>query len=118
VPKRQAVRTQSGSDRAHPFSVTAAGRLGYVGRPRAHPCQRIEKAFHRPRAQGCIAVEGRRNRHPATAPMTGGQPVPELPKSSGPAGSAKPATPTPLTRQAPGPVRSTLARAPAWRGRY
>jgi 3-phosphoshikimate 1-carboxyvinyltransferase len=32
---------------------------------------------------------------PATAPITSRQPVPELPKSSGPAGWAKPPTPTP-----------------------
>ena len=52
-----------------------------------------------------IAVIGQ----PATAPITSRQPVPELPKSSGAAGWAKPATPTPLTFQANGPVRSTLA---------
>ena len=46
---------------------------------------------------------------PATAPITSRQPVPELPKSSGAAGWAKPATPTPRTCQANGPVRSTLA---------
>ncbi|MGY4354848.1 hypothetical protein ACVW0J_001341 [Bradyrhizobium sp. i1.7.7] len=46
---------------------------------------------------------------PATAPMTSRQPVPELPKSSGALGSAKPATPTPFTLQAKSPVRSTLA---------
>src|SRR6185312_4740097 len=37
------------------------------------------------------------------------QPVPELPKSSAEAGWAKPATPTPRTCQANGPVRSTFA---------
>ena len=46
---------------------------------------------------------------PATAPITSRQPVPELPKSRGAAGWAKPATPTPRTCQANGPVRSTLA---------
>src|SRR5438270_316402 len=46
---------------------------------------------------------------PATAPITSRQPVPELPKSSGPGGCAKPATPTPSTAQAKSPVRSTLA---------
>ena len=52
-----------------------------------------------------IAVTGQ----PATAPITSRQPVPELPKSSASAGSAKPPTPTPSTVQANGPVRSTLA---------
>src|SRR5690242_18347502 len=52
-----------------------------------------------------VAVTGQ----PATAPITRRQPVPELPKSSGEAGSAKPPTPTPLTFQANGPVRSTFA---------
>src|SRR6185295_1083407 len=42
-------------------------------------------------------------------PITSRHPVPELPKSSGEAGWANPATPTPLTCQANGPVRSTLA---------
>ena len=43
---------------------------------------------------------------PATAPITSRQPVPELPKSSGAAGWAKPATPTPvdLPGKRPGPL--------------
>ena len=52
-----------------------------------------------------IAVIGQ----PATAPITSRQPVPELPKSSGAGGCANPATPTPRTDQANGPVRSTFA---------
>ena len=44
-----------------------------------------------------VAVIGQ----PATAPITRRQPVPELPKSSGPAGAAKPPTPTPSIRQSP-----------------
>src|SRR3954468_21814664 len=46
---------------------------------------------------------------PATAPISRRQPVPELPKSSASCGCRKPPTPTPCTRQAPSPVRSTLA---------
>ena len=46
---------------------------------------------------------------PATAPMDNRQPVPELPKSSGARGSAKPPTPTPMIRHASSPVRSTVA---------
>ena len=52
-----------------------------------------------------VAVIGQ----PATAPMTRRQPVPELPKSSAPAGSRKPPTPTPWTRHSPSPMRSTVA---------
>ena len=52
-----------------------------------------------------VAVIGQ----PATAPIASRQPVPELPKSSAAAGSAKPPTPTPSTRQACSPVRSTVA---------
>ena len=52
-----------------------------------------------------VAVIGQ----PATAPIASRQPVPELPKSSAAAGSAKPPTPTPSTRQARSPVRSTVA---------
>ena len=52
-----------------------------------------------------VAVIGQ----PATAPITSRQPVPELPKSSGFCGWAKPPTPTPLTFHAKSPVRSTLA---------
>jgi len=52
-----------------------------------------------------VAVIGQ----PATAPITSRQPVPELPKSSGAAGSAKPATPTPRTVQLPSSPRATLA---------
>ncbi len=50
---------------------------------------------------------------PATAPIIRREPVPELPKSSGAAGSARPPTPTPRMRQAPGPVRSTAAPSAA-----
>src|SRR5438105_4223550 len=46
---------------------------------------------------------------PATAPMARRQPVPELPKSSGARGSAKPLTPTPMMRQVCSPVRSRVA---------
>ncbi len=38
-----------------------------------------------------VAVTG----EPATAPIASRTPVPELPKSSGPAGEVKPPTPTP-----------------------
>ena len=43
---------------------------------------------------------------PATAPITSRQPVPELPKSSGAGGCAKPATPDPAHRpgERPGPL--------------
>ncbi len=47
--------------------------------------------------------------HPAVAPMTRRQPVPELPKSRSAPGCAKPPTPTPSTCQLPEPVRSTRA---------
>src|ERR1035441_3433102 len=50
---------------------------------------------------------------PATAPIARRTPVPELPKSSGPAGWAKPPTPTPWMRHTPSPVRSS--RAPSAR---
>ena len=46
---------------------------------------------------------------PATAPSMSRHPVPELPKSSAAAGSAKPATPTPRTIHAPAPRRSRKA---------
>ncbi len=52
-----------------------------------------------------VAVTGQ----PATAPIASRQPVPELPKSSGPAGWAKPPTPTPWMRQMPSPPRSSWA---------
>ena len=45
----------------------------------------------------------------AIAPITSRTPVPALPWSMTFAGSWKPPTPTPLTRHAPGPVRSTSA---------
>ena len=45
----------------------------------------------------------------AMAPMTRRTPVPELPWSMTSSGSWKPPTPTPSTRQAPEPVRSTVA---------
>src|SRR5450631_832537 len=56
-----------------------------------------------------VAVTG----EPATAPSASRTPVPELPKSSGPAGWAKPPTPTPWMRHTPSPVRSS--RAPSAR---
>ena len=52
-----------------------------------------------------VAVTGQ----PATAPSMSRQPVPELPKSSTVAGSAKPPTPTPWTSHSPAPRRSTTA---------
>jgi hypothetical protein len=52
-----------------------------------------------------VAVIGQ----PATAPRVSRQPVPELPKSSAAAGSAKPPTPTPCTSHCRSPVRSIRA---------
>src|SRR5579871_2143396 len=52
-----------------------------------------------------VAVIG----HPATAPITSRQPVPELPKSRAVLGAPKPATPTPRTTHAKSPVRFTSA---------
>ncbi len=45
----------------------------------------------------------------AMAPITSREPVPELPKSSVASGAANPPTPTPFTRQVPGPSRVTVA---------
>ena len=56
-----------------------------------------------------VAVIGQ----PATAPITSRQPVPELPKSSTPAGCRKPPTPTPWT--ATRPRRCARPRAPSAR---
>ena len=52
-----------------------------------------------------VAVMGQ----PATAPSMSRHPVPELPKSRGAAGAAKPPTPTPRTRHSPAAGRSTCA---------
>ena len=106
-----------GSDRARPASVSGSRPpSGHLERARAHLLQRIEHALHRPLAQA--RRRHRRSRvtgEPATAPMASRQPVPELPKSSGPAGCAKPPTPTPAN--APEPVRRCARpsrRARAW----
>ena len=91
-----------------------AAARSHVSVPRADPFQRIEHAPHRPPAQRGVAVERRRDRAAgdrARAPA--GSRCRNCRNRAAPAGSAKPPTPTPWTRQAPSPVRST--RAPSAR---
>ena len=96
--------------RAPCSTSAAAGRLRRISKVRApifssgSRMRRIGRV-RRLASPSNVAVIGQ----PATAPITSRQPVPELPKSSAAAGSAKPPTPTPRTRQARSPVRSTTA---------
>ena len=112
APTEPAARTRSASDRARRQASAAGGR-----RPTASVRAPIRSSGSSTRRIGRLRSEASPSNvavigQPATAPSASRQPVPELPKSSAAAGSAKPPTPDAVDRPCPlaGPLDAGAER--------